>query len=146
MVHGTVFFKVSKHRKWRDFKQLNIGILKFVVTLRRFQGILSFLKCHCKNTHIDMDIPKITACRGIILASNSTFRISDFNFFSIKRLPVASHYCHLLNVFVSLRRVQRFWLFSNCHCKNRHADMSIPKIPACRGISLASNCTFRISD
>ena len=65
---------------------------------------------------------------------------------SIKRLPVTSHYFHLLNVFVSLRRFQRFWLFSNCHCKNTHIDMSIPKIPACRGISLASKCTFRISD
>ena len=39
-----------------------------------------------------------------------------------------------------------FWLFSNCHCKNTHADMSIPKIPACKRISLASNYTFRISE
>merc|ERR1712102_124358 len=65
---------------------------------------------------------------------------------SIKRLPVASHYFHLLNVFVSLRRFQRFWLFSNCHCKNTHIDMSISKIPTCRGISPPSKCTFRISD
>merc|ERR1712102_122398 len=64
---------------------------------------------------------------------------------SIKRLPVASHYFHLLNVFVSLRRFQRFWLFSNCHCKNTHIDMSIPKIPACRGISLYALFEFPIS-
>ena len=63
---------------------------------------------------------------------------------SIERLPVASHYFHLLYVFVTLRRYQRFWLFSNCHCKNTQADMPIPKMHACRGISLASNCTFRI--
>ena len=48
--------------------------------------------------------------------------------------------------FFTLRRFQRFWLFSNCHCKNMHADMSISKISACRGISLDFKCTFRISD
>ena len=56
----------------------------------------------------------------------------------LKRLPVASQYFHLLNVFVTLRRVQRFWLFSIFHSKDTHIDMSIPKIPACKGISLAS--------
>ena len=39
-----------------------------------------------------------------------------------------------------------FWLFSIFHCKDTHIDMGIPKIPACRGTSLASICTFRISD
>ena len=65
---------------------------------------------------------------------------------SIKLLPEESHYFHLLNDFVTLQQVQRFWLFSNCHCKNMHADMSIPKIPVCRGIYLASNCSFWISE
>ena len=74
---ALLFFLVSKHRKWRDFKHLNIGILKVSVTLRRFQRFWLFSNCHCKNMHADMSIPKISACRGISLASICTFRISD---------------------------------------------------------------------
>ena len=37
--------------------------------------------CHCKNTHIDMDIPKILPCRGISLPSCCIFRISEFKHF-----------------------------------------------------------------
>ena len=73
-----VFFLVSKQRKWRDFEQLNIGILKVFLTYPRFQRFRSFSNFHCKNTHIDMGIPKIPACRGISLASNCTFRIYEF--------------------------------------------------------------------
>ena len=40
---------------------------------------------------------------------------------------------------------QRFWLFSKCHCQNTYIDMDIPQISACRGISVAFKCTFRVS-
>ena len=78
---ALLFFLVSKHRKWRDFKHLNIGILKVFVTLLQIQRFWLFSKCHCKNTHIVMDIPNIPACRGISLASDCNFRISNFQNF-----------------------------------------------------------------
>ena len=55
-----------------------------------------FSKCHCQNTYIDMDIPQISACRGISVAA--AFSECPDTILSIKSLPVASHYFHILNV------------------------------------------------
>ena len=55
-----------------------------------------FSKCHCKNTFLEMDIPKISACSGISLAFKGTFRISDFKNFADKitsgSMPIFSFY------------------------------------------------------
>ena len=103
-LHGIMslqFFLVSKHRKWRDFEQLNIGILKVFITYPRFQRFWLFSNFHCKDTHVDMGIPKIPACRGTSLASICTFRISDFKNFvdkttSCSKPPFSSfeRFCH----------------------------------------------------
>ena len=116
------------------------------LTNPRCQRFWLFSNFHCKDTHIDMGIPKIPACRGTSLASICTFQISDFKNFVDKttswRKPLLSSFERFCHPATS----STIWLFSNCRCKNMHADMSIPKIPAYRGISLASNDTFRIYD
>ena len=78
---ALLFFLVSKHRKWRDFMQLKICILKVFLTNPRCQRFWLFSNFHCKDTHIDMGIPKIPACSGTCLASICTFQISDFKNF-----------------------------------------------------------------
>ena len=137
-------FLVSKHRKWRYFEQLNIGNLKVFITLRRFQRFWLFSKCHCKSTHIDMDIPKTPACRGISLASDYNFRISDLKNCVDKTSSGSKSLFSSFERFCLPATISTILVILNRHCKNMHAGMSIPKIPACRGISLASNCTFWI--